>query len=109
MPEPKSESPWRERCAPCAASCAHLPSPPLKRAPDQTTYNAQRTLEDFDVYVPPRPFFQVREEIGERIQGAMEIVVECRVARQLPQRPLPLVRLIEQAVQRRRGVRELVR
>src|SRR2546427_10001042 len=47
-------------------------------------------LEDLDRQIPPGPLFQIRQELGQGLEGRVQVVVQHRIARDLPQRPLPL-------------------
>src|SRR5947199_1012861 len=57
-------------------------------------------LEHFDVYVPPGPFPEVREEGRQGRESGIQVLIQHRIARHLAERPLALVHLVEHAFER---------
>src|SRR6266581_2984563 len=57
-------------------------------------------LKDLYRQIPPRPFFQIRQELRQGLERRIEILVEQSVGRNLPKRPFSLIHLVEQSLER---------
>src|SRR5438034_3473875 len=56
-------------------------------------------LEDFHREIAPRPFLQVFQQLRQRAQRLSQVLVQHRVGRDLAERPLPSIHLVEQPLE----------
>src|SRR6266545_5754862 len=83
---------------------SHLRS--TRRLGDYASSSPSTHSEDLDGEIPARPLLEIREEFRYGLERGIEILVEESIRRNLAERPLSLVHLVEQPLERAGRVRQ---